>query len=203
MGYLRLIGFRKVYFYRFFLIILLILISIIPLRLTIAYYQYPTPQAIFTLGGGDIREKFTATFSLEHPSLPIWVSSGIPRPKAERIFQKAGVPLERVHLDYRAVDTVTNFTTMVSTLEENNIHHVYLITSSFHMTRAKAIATLVLGSRAIAFTPVTISSKRTPESFSHVLRDVIRSVVWLITGRTGASLRSIKTNTNLIMYPVL
>jgi hypothetical protein len=56
---------------------LLIIISIIPLRLAIASYIAPQPQAIFTLGGGSIRETFTAQFAQKHPNLDIWVSSGI------------------------------------------------------------------------------------------------------------------------------
>jgi hypothetical protein len=86
------------------------------------------------------------------------------------------------------VDTVTNFTTLVADFKRRDIHHIYLITSEFHMPRAKAIAYFVLGSRGIAFTSVTVPSKKPPESWLHVLRDSSRAVVWIITGRTGASL---------------
>lgn len=168
----------------------LLLLSIIPLRLAIASYQAPHPQAIFTLGGGRDREEFTAQFAQYYPSLEICVSSGLPPDLARPIFRAADIPDSRVHLDYRAVDTVTNFTSLVADFKHQGIQHLFLITSEFHMPRAKAIATIVFGSQGITFTPVTIPSDKPLESQLHVLRDVGRAGLWLITGRTGASLRT-------------
>lgn len=165
----------------------LLLLSIIPVRLAIAYSQAPSPQAIFILGGGPEREVFTAQFAKHYPSLEIWVSSGTAPEQACAIFRDAGIPAERVHLDRRAVDTVTNFTSLVADFKNLNIQHLYLITSDFHLSRAKAIATLVFGSWGIAFTPVSVPSKEPPESLLHILRDIGRALVWMITGRTGAS----------------
>ena len=160
----------------------------IPIHLTLAYYKSPQPQAIFTLGGGSIREEFTAKFAQSHPSLEIWVSTGIPPKPAKKIFQNAGINLERVNLDYQAVDTVTNFTSLVQDFKNLNIHHLYLITSDIHIRTAQAIATLVLGSRGIAFTPVPIPTNQSRETNLHVLRDTGRALIWLYTGHTGASL---------------
>lgn len=168
----------------------LLLLSIIPLRLAIASYQAPHPQAILTLGGGSAREIFTAQFALSHPSLEIWVSSGILSDEARAIFRAYGIPESKVHLDRRAVDTVTNFTSLVADFKHQGIQHLFLITSDFHMPRAKAIATIVFGSHGITFTPVTIPSDKPLESEFHVLRDVGRALVWLVTGRTGATLRT-------------
>ncbi|MDF5727468.1 MAG: YdcF family protein [Rhizonema sp. PD38] len=165
----------------------ILLISIIPVRLFIASYQAPQPQAIFTLGGGQDREEFTAQFASAYPSLDIWVSSGIPDNKAREIFRTAGIPNRLIHLDYRAIDTVTNFTSLVEEFKSQNIQHLYLITSDFHMPRAKAIATLVLGSQGITFTPISIPSNKSQESLLHILRDSGRSILWIVTGRTGAS----------------
>ncbi len=169
---------------------MLLLLSIIPVRLAIASYQVPHPEAILTLGGGIDREKFTAQFAQAHPSLEIWVSSGTEPKEALAIFQAAGIPDTRVNLDRRAVDTVTNFTTLVADFKNRGIKHLYLITSDFHMPRAKAIAFFVLGSQGITFTPVTVPSKEPDESNLHILRDIGRSVVWILTDRTGASLRT-------------
>jgi uncharacterized SAM-binding protein YcdF (DUF218 family) len=167
-----------------------LLLSIIPVRLAIASYQAPHPQAILTLGGGGDREAFTAQFAKKHPSLEIWVSSGQSPDEARAIFRAVGIPDARVHLDRRAVDTVTNFTSLVADFKYQAIQHIYLITSDFHMSRAKAIATIVFGSQGIAFTPVTIPSDKPVESEFHILRDVVRALLWLVTGRTGASLRT-------------
>lgn len=167
---------------------LLLPLSIIPVRLAIAYYLSPHPQAILTLGGGVEREPFTAHFAKHYPSLEIWVSSGQSPEQARPIFQSVGIPDTRVHFDRRAVDTVTNFTSLVDDFQKRQFHHLYLITSDFHMPRAKAIATLVLGSRGIAFTPIAIPTNQPKESWQHILRDFGRAIVWLFTGRTGASL---------------
>lgn len=169
-----------------------VLFSIIPVRLAIAHYQTPQPQIIFTLGGGDRREVFTAEFAKQHPDLEIWISSGSPARLARSIFRGAGVSMARVRLDYQAVDTVTNFTSLVADLERHNIQHVYLITSDFHMRRAQTIATIVFGSRGIAFTPIAIPSNNPSEPWYEVLRDGLRALLWIVTGRTGASLQSLR-----------
>lgn len=167
---------------------LLILLGTIPVKLAIASYQAPKPQAILILGGGEEREKFTAQFAQNHPSLNIWVSSGISCKKANKIFGEAGISEERINLDYRAVDTVTNFTSLVKDFEKLNLKHLYIVTSEFHMPRAKAIATIVLGSHGITLTPVSVPSHLPKESFIHISRDIFRSIFWIITGHTGASL---------------
>jgi uncharacterized SAM-binding protein YcdF (DUF218 family) len=168
---------------------ILMLLSIIPVQLAIAFYQAPLPQAIFTLGGGLDREEFTAQFAAWYPSLEIWVSSGAPPKTARKIFQAAGISNTRVHIDRPAVDTVTNFTSLVKDFKNRNFQYLYLITSDFHMSRAKAIATFVLGSRGIAFTPVSVPSHQSPESWLDILRDSSRALLWIVTGKTGASLK--------------
>jgi uncharacterized SAM-binding protein YcdF (DUF218 family) len=171
----------------------LVLLSIIPIRLAIAFQQAPSPQAIFTLGGGKEREEFTAQFAQQHPNLEIWVSGGIRPDKARQIFQTTGIPNSKVHIDCRAVDTVTNFTSLVADFKKRKLQHLYLITADFHMARAKAIAIFVLGSQGIAFTSVPIPNQplnrhHSSESWYRNLRDVLRAIGWLFTGHTGASL---------------
>lgn len=120
----------------------------------------------------------------------LWYSPEIARP----IFQAAGISDSRLHLDYRAVDTVTNFTTIVPEFEHKGIQHIYLITSDFHMLRAKAIATMILGIKGIAFTPISVPSdadQLKKETISPIIRDLGRSLLWIVTGRTGTSLQSV------------
>lgn len=146
------------------------------------------PQAILVLGGSEQREKFTAEFARDKPDLPIWISGGSPRSYAHKVFAKAGIDSSRLHLDYRAVDTVTNFTTLVDELQAQGIKKLYLITSDYHMRRAQIIGQIVLGSRGIDFTPVTVPSMRSPEPMSKAIRDGARSVLWVVSGRTGSTL---------------
>lgn len=168
--------------------LLILSVAIIPVRIAIASYQYPQPQAILTLGGGIQREQYTARFAQFYPDLDIWVSSGVPPQQAQEVFANAGISKERVHLDYRAIDTVTNFTSLAEDFHRLGFHHLYLITSDFHMRRARAIATLVLGSQGIIFTPIAIPTQQPRESLLRVIRDSGRSLLWIVTGRTGASL---------------
>lgn len=158
----------------------------------IAYHQirgyFRQPDAILVLGGAIEREQFAAEFALEHPELPVWVSSGSNPEYTEWIFSEAGVPLEQLHLDYQAIDTVTNFTTLVDEFEEQGIDSIYLITSDYHMQRAQVIGGIVLWSRGVDFRPIAVPSNQSPESWKKVVRDAARSVLWVFTGRTGSVL---------------
>jgi len=167
--------------------ILLLLSSIIQIKLAIAYAQAPQPQAILILGGGRGRETFAAEFAKQHPDLDLWLSTGINDEDAEAVFQRAEIPEERIHLDRRATDTVTNFTTLVDDFNSLKIQHTYLITADFHMPRAKAIAAFVFGSRGIAVSPIIVPSTNPSESWLRTVRDCGRAVLWIATGYTGAN----------------
>lgn len=167
------------------------LCSVLPLRIAIARHQAPTPQAILVLEGETERIRFAAKFSTAHSPMPIWVS-GNPEGYElnQSIFRTAGVPVTQVHYDFCATDTVTNFTCNVAAFTSHHIQHVYVMTSDYHMTRSLAIATLVFGSHGIAVTPVEVaSSGHAPESWLRTVRDCLRSLLWLLTGKSGASLR--------------
>ncbi|MBD2254502.1 YdcF family protein [Nostoc parmelioides] len=171
---------------------ILVILLIIPVRLAIAYHQSPQPQAILTLGAWIDREEMAAQIASLYPSLKVWVSSGTPPQLVRPIFQAAGVSDSRLYLDYRAVDTVTNFTTLISDFKQHGIQHLFLITSDFHMPRAKAIATLILGSQGIAFTPISVSSDQfKQETIVPIIRDIARSLLWIFTSHTGASFESV------------
>ena len=151
--------------------------------------QLQQPQAIFVLGGSVERERFAAEFAHQHPDLPIWISGGSPKDYAKRIFTKAGVESDRLHFDYKAVDTVTNFTTLVDKFQANQIEKLYLITSDYHMRRAQAIGQIVLGSRGIHFIPVCVPSTRSsPEPMRKSIRDGARAILWVVTGHSGSTL---------------
>ena len=155
-------------------------------RLSLGHLR--SPQAVLVLGGATEREQFAAQFAQEHPNLPIWVSSGSNPEYSEWLFAEAGVAPERLNLDYQAVDTLTNFTTLVDRFKAQGITSLYLITSDYHMRRAKVIGEIVLGSRGIVFKPIAVPSDRSPESIEKVARDAARSMLWVTTGRTGATI---------------
>jgi uncharacterized SAM-binding protein YcdF (DUF218 family) len=147
-------------FVRLVLIIAFFLISFIPVRIAVAFHQAPIPQAIFVLGGAALRMEFAGEFWQRHTDLDIWVSDyawnfDIDR----RIFHQLGVPNQQLRLDGRATDTVTNFTSLVEDFVAQNLQHIYLITSDYHMRRARAIAAIILGSRGVVVTPVAVLSR--------------------------------------------
>lgn len=157
------------------------------MRLAIAVHQTPQPQAFLILGGDIAREKSAAEVARFYPSLEIWVSSPEDPRKTFQAFRDVGIPDSRVNIDYRATDTVTNFTTVIPRLKQRKIQHLYLVTSDFHMRRSTAIAFVVLGSQGIAFTPLSVPSNRPQESTDRVIRDVVRSLLWVFTGWTGVN----------------
>lgn len=144
----------------------------------------PNPEALLVLGGHEERERYAAQLAQKHPELPIWLSSGSPQEYAQRIFANAGIKRDRLHFDYSASDTVTNFTTLVDDLEAQGIDSVYLVTSENHMQRAKIIGEIVLGSRGIDFQPISVPSENPPEPIEKTVRDGARAFFWLLTGRT-------------------
>jgi uncharacterized SAM-binding protein YcdF (DUF218 family) len=153
-------------------------------------YAHPPVQgahskAIFVLGGHEARERWAAKLAQQHPELPIWVSSGSPEGYAKRIFAKAGISSNRLHLDYRAKDTVTNFTTLVDDLKAKGIRQVYLVTSASHMRRAYVIGEIIFGSRGIEIEPIVAPSPSPPEAWDKSIRDGARAILWLISGNTG------------------
>jgi uncharacterized SAM-binding protein YcdF (DUF218 family) len=169
-----------------------LLVPISPFLLPIAWIGYREientwiqPQAIFVLGGEEERELFAAKFARAHPNLPVWISSGAPQGYAKKVFKKAGVASESLHLDYQAIDTVTNFTTFVDRFESKGITSVYVITSDDHMRRARVIGEIVFGSRGIKVKPVTFTSARHSEPIGKTVRDSFRSLLWLTTGYAG------------------
>jgi uncharacterized SAM-binding protein YcdF (DUF218 family) len=152
--------------------------------------QFLEPQAILVLGGSTKkleREKFTASFARQHPNIPIWISGGSPPQVTRLVFAKSGVNTKRLHLDYEANNTVENFTTVVDNLKSLGIKSVYLITSDYHMPRAKVIGEIVLGSRGIDFKPVPVPSEHSPEPIEKSIRDGARALLWVATGYTGTT----------------
>lgn len=148
-----------------------------------------SPQAVLVLGGEPQRERFAAEFARRHSDLPIWVSGGSNPEYAEWVFSEAGIDPARIHLDYQAIDTVTNFTTVVDQLKHQGIERIYLITSDFHMRRARLVGSVILGSRGITFESVAIPSDNPPESLEKAVGDGARAILWVMTGSTGETLK--------------
>mmetsp|Transcript_23722 Transcript_23722/g.40088 ORF Transcript_23722/g.40088 Transcript_23722/m.40088 type:complete len:240 (-) Transcript_23722:144-863(-) len=177
-------------------------------------------DAIFVLGGHRSREHYAARIACigGNRHLPIFVSSGsywkirdfdplnLSNPFRESF---TGVDFKslrtRLHLDRRAIDTVTNFTSMVRVFKDKGIKHVLVITSKSHIARGYAIAKIIFGGEGIAVTmvkceeeecnnPRRSSDKRLEaaaaaaaagETYLRLFRDVARAILWRFTGCDG------------------
>ena len=145
----------------------------------------PPPQLILVLGGDVAREQRAAELARHH-GLPVVVSGGSNPEYAHWLFeQHEGLPRGQFQLDYRAQDTVTNFTSLVDDLRRARIRHALLVTSSDHMDRALLVGRIVAGSRGIQLTPVAVDCADLcqPEGPRKIWGDGLRAGVWVLSGR--------------------
>jgi uncharacterized SAM-binding protein YcdF (DUF218 family) len=139
----------------------------------------PPPQMILVLGGDVERERVAADLA-RRDGLPVLVSGGSNPEYAHWLFGRQGLDDGRVQLDYRATDTLSNFTSLVDELKRAQVRHVLLVTSSDHL-----VGRVVAGSRGISLTPVPVScgSRCVPEGTGKVWGDGARAALWVLTGR--------------------
>jgi uncharacterized SAM-binding protein YcdF (DUF218 family) len=140
---------------------------------------------ILVLGGDADRERVAAQLA-RADGLPVVVSGGTNPEYATWLFrEREGLPADQVKLDYRARDTLTNFTSLVDDLRQARIRHALLVTSSDHMDRALLVGRIVAGSRGIYLTPVPVpcGAACVTETRKKIWGDGLRAAVWVISGR--------------------
>ena len=144
----------------------------------------PPPQLVLVLGGDVERERVGAEVA-QRDGLPVIVSGGSNPEYAHWLFRGRGLDDSRVLLDYRATDTLSNFTSVVDDLKRANIRHVLLVTSSDHMDRALMIGRVVAGSRGIGLTPLAVpcGNRCFLEDWRKVWGDGLRAALWVVSGR--------------------
>ena len=149
-----------------------------------ALFDRSAPQLVLVLGGDVDRERVGARLAREL-KLPLLVSGGSNPEYATWLIQDEGLEVERVELDYRAQDTLGNFTSLVDELQDRQVKHLLLVTSADHLARSMAVGQVVAGSRGIHLTgvPVACEPRCVSESSLKTWRDWIRAVAWVATGR--------------------
>ena len=93
------------------------------------------PQKILVLGGDADRERIGLRLARQL-ELPLVVSGGTNPEYAQWLMEHEGLGQNEVRLDYRAQDTLGNFTSLVDELQGEEIEHVLLVTSEDHLPRA-------------------------------------------------------------------
>ena len=142
------------------------------------------PQLVLVLGGDVDRERMGARLARQL-DLPLLVSGGSNPEYAEWMLSEEHFNPDRVTLDYRARDTLSNFTSVVDELQQDGVRHVLLVTSEDHLPRSMAVGQVVAGSRGIHITgvPVACEPRCVKERPWKQWRDWIRAVAWVATGR--------------------
>ena len=149
-----------------------------------AWFTRTPPQRILVLGGDVDRERAGLQLA-RRLQLPLLVSGGSNPEYAHWLMHREGLSAGRVRLDYRAEDTLGNFTSLVDELKREGVQHLLLVTSEDHLPRAMAVGALVAGSRGIRLTgvPVACSPHCQQEGFSKTFGDGIRALAWVLTGQ--------------------
>ena len=156
-----------------------------PLRpFTKAALTRQNPQRILVLGGDADRERIGLRLARQL-ELPLVVSGGTNPEYAQWLMEHAGLGTNEVRLDYRAQDTLGNFTSLVDELEGEGVEHVLLVTSEDHLPRALIVGGIVAGSRGIRLTgvPVSCAERCRRESMGKRWVDGLRALAWVISGR--------------------
>jgi len=147
-------------------------------------------DANLVLGGEPPRESFAVSLLKSRPRLT-FVSSGSFRLN-DTLFDDVR---DWVVVDKRAVDTLTNYSTLVDEFKLRNIRYVQVITSSYHLRRARLLGQIVLGSRGISSSYLASDLYSTQPSASQestlkCTRDVLRALVWVAFEVDGRFLSS-------------
>ncbi len=158
-----------------------------------AIFNLDPPQLILVLGGDVDREHVGVRLANEL-KLPLVVSGGSNPEHADWLIRSAGLPPELVKFDYRAKDTLGNFTSLVDEFLIEGISHVLLITSEDHLSRAMLVGWMVAGSRGIHLTGLSVpcNSLCIEEKWQKKAFDLVRSFVWILTGKDMKALLTLK-----------
>jgi len=150
------------------------------------------PQGILLLGGDVERERYLVelTRNLTDKNLDIWVSSGCWRPNHPAFDHLlSSTSPYRLHVDSRAIDTVTNFTTLLSDIKTAKTGKIiFSIGNGISLTPMSPPISTETQNRS-----QNQEGKSYPEEhFLRILRDCVRSILFIFTGFDCAFLSKIR-----------
>lgn len=141
-------------------------------------------DVILELGGNPSRMYRVIELAQQYPSAQIVISSEGSPDFVVGLLRGAGIADARFILDFKAWDTVTNFTHTLRLVQSYSPRTLYIVTDQFHMKRAMAIAKAVYFLRRIKIVPEPYmgSEPHPPESEELIRYDQMRSWIWRLTG---------------------
>ena len=140
---------------------------------------------ILHLGGAFARLWTTGDLARLLPTAPVIISTEMQPHDVLEELASFGVAYDRVTLDYRAWDTVTNLTKTVDLVRAHGTTDLYLVSDLSHLRRAGAIAAAVYTFRAprrIHLVPSLCGDLAHYEREGAVWGDMTRALVWRFTG---------------------
>ncbi|QPX48244.1 hypothetical protein PQC13_gp279 [Synechococcus phage S-SRM01] len=136
-------------------------------------------KAILELGGNINRLDTVLELVKQYPDALIIISSeGDPKGCLAKL-KAAGISKDRFILDYQAWDTVTNFTTTLPIIRDQEIADLYVVTDLFHIPRAQAICESVYLFRGVVKHYVAHGTDDHKETIWY---DTFRALLWRFTG---------------------
>ena len=123
----------------------------------------PAPEVLLILGGSRERELAAASTVTQLPLVrAVILSSGVLTQDELRTAVLEAGGSAQCAVDRSAVDTLTNFTSLVPTFAAAGVNSVAVATDRSHMRRAYALAFIVLGSCAIQVESVVANPMNAP-----------------------------------------
>jgi len=136
-------------------------------------------KAILELGGNINRLDTALEVAKQHPDALIIISTESDPKGCLDKLKAAGIPKDRFILDYKAWDTVTNFTETFPIIRDQEIGELYVVTDLFHIPRSQAICESVYFGKSVVTHYVAHGTDDHKETIWY---DLIRSLVWRFTG---------------------
>jgi len=113
---------------------------------------------------------------------PVWISGPALTDDCVEVCKNQGCDVDYLRVDYKALDTLSNFTTLVEDIKVHRFEKITLVSSAFHIRRGEAIASVILPAyNAILSKPSVVISPQKgekPESILLSIRDLVRAWLW-------------------------
>jgi hypothetical protein len=117
--------------------------------------------------------------------VPVWVSGPALTDDCVAVCESQGLDPALLLVDYWALDTLGNFSSLMPDARAHGFTEVRVVTSRVHARRAEAVAAVVLpacGLRAGATVLVRAGPDEREESALLVWRDWLRALLWALLG---------------------
>lgn len=141
-------------------------------------------DVILSLGGNTARNLTAAKVATEFPDAVVLVSSEGDPDGVASIYRALNVDMSRVFFDFKAWDTLTNFTLTQPWVLSHKPKKLYVVTDDFHMERSMRIGKITYLWKGVDVEERRHPSERQSEPEEWVKWDTLRSLWWRVTGKT-------------------